>query len=385
MNEDRAARYHRLSRTASVASVALGGLLLLALVLSGASASIRTWAADLSIRTIATPGLARTTAIAIYAALLFGMTEAVALPLAFYSSYILEHRYDLSRETLRTWVLDHLKAAAIGLVFSVAAAVMVYRIMDIWPRWWWMLSAAALSAFTVGLANLAPVVLFPLFFRFTPLTRDSLRARLTDLARRAGTPVVGVYEWSLGDKTRKANAALAGIGRTRRILVSDTLLADYSDDEIEVILAHELSHHVHHDVWTGLAFATALWFAGLYASHWLLQASMQTIGLTAIADLAGLPLVVIGTTAVSLILTPLGNAWSRAHEFRADRDALSLTDNHTAFVSAMRRLAAQNLAEDRPSRTVEILFHTHPPIARRIAAAELWQRQRPRILQQPVV
>jgi STE24 endopeptidase len=217
-------------------------------------------------------------------------------------------------------------------------------------------------------------VLLPLFYTFTPLDRPALTARLLALAERAGTPVLGVFEWRLSDRTRKANAALAGIGATRRILLSDTLLAEHSDEEIEVILAHELAHHVHRDIWSAVALEAALIAAGLFLADRLLSVFAGSFGLRGKADIAALPLLVLATGGVSLALLPLANAFSRSHERRADRYALDTTRNAGAFISAMRRLAAQNLAEERPSRLVETLFHSHPSTSARIAAAESWTR-----------
>ena len=217
------------------------------------------------------------------------------------------------------------------------------------------------------------MVLLPLFFRFTPLARPSLADRLEQLASRAGTRVVGVYEWALGDKTRRANAALTGLGSTRRILVSDTMLADYSDDEIEVVLAHELGHHVHHDIWMGIALESALILLGLGVTDVVLRLAGPSLGVSSPADLAGMPLLVLAAGTVSLVLTPAALALSRRHERRADRFALQLTANPSAFISAMRRLGAQNLAEERPSRLVQWLFHSHPPLEERLAFARAWQ------------
>jgi STE24 endopeptidase len=225
----------------------------------------------------------------------------------------------------------------------------------------------------VGLANLAPVLLLPLFYTVKPLERDTLRHRLLALADRAGARVLGAYEWGLAAKTRKANAALAGLGRTRRILVSDTMLAQYSEEEIEVVLAHELAHHVHGDIWKGLIFESALIVAGCFAAARMLGALAHWAGLRGPADPAGLPLLVAGAGAVSLVMLPVAHAMSRAHERSADRFALDLTRNPSAFISAMRRLSAQNLAEEHPSKLTQWLFYSHPPIRDRIAAAQAFR------------
>jgi STE24 endopeptidase len=182
-------------------------------------------------------------------------------------------------------------------------------------------------------------------------------------------PVLGVYEWGLGARTRRANAALVGSGATRRILISDTLLADYSEDEIEVILAHEMAHHVYKDITHGLVFEICLLFCGFYAAAVALRTFWQPLGLSSPSDVGGLPLLLIAGGAVLLAGRPFAHALSRRSERRADRFALNLTRQQTAFVSAMRRLALQNLVEESPSRAAVVLFHTHPPVEERIGAA----------------
>jgi STE24 endopeptidase len=288
----------------------------------------------------------------------------------------LERRYGLSTQSTARWWRDHLKAGLVTLVFGLVAAVVVVSLIRWDPARWWILAAAAFTAILVVLVQLAPVMLLPLFYEFKPLEREALVTRLVSLAGRAGARVMGVFEWRLSDKTKKANAALAGIGRTRRIIISDTLLAEHSDDEIEVILAHELAHHVHRDIWKGIAFETILIALGFYLADLVLTRFADAFGLMGKGDVAALPLLLLAGGAVSLALMPLANALSRAHERSADRYALEMTKNVPAFVSAMKRLGAQNLAEEHPSRIVQILFYTHPPVTARIDAAHAWAATR---------
>jgi STE24 endopeptidase len=361
-NEDKATRYHRLQRRASILATVLTTFVLAILLVSGGSAAIRQSLTSLV-------GQSFILIVIAYVLALGLILEVVHLPLAFYRGVTLERRYGLSTQTTARWWIDHVKAGAISLVFATAAALIVLSLI----RWdgerWWIFAALAFTVILVLLAQLAPVVLLPLFYEITPLTQDELRDRLVTLANRAGTRIAGVFEWRLSDRTRKANAALAGIGRTRRILLSDTLLADHSDDEIEVILAHELAHHVHHDIWSAIVVETGLIALGCFAADRVLGVFSTSAGLAGKGDVAGLPLLVLAAGAVSLALMPMSNALSRAHERRADRYALRMTGNAAAFISAMKRLAAQNLAEEEPSRIVEVLFHTHPPISARIAVA----------------
>ncbi|HYE86476.1 MAG TPA: M48 family metalloprotease, partial [Vicinamibacterales bacterium] len=207
------------------------------------------------------------------------------------------------------------------------------------------------------------------------LDRPELAARLMTLATRARTDVVGVFEWVLSGHTKKANAALAGMGKTRRILLSDTLLSDYSEDEIEVILAHELAHHVHRDLWRGIAVQTVVLIGGFFVADRLLRVLEELLGLRGISDPAALPLLLLIGGAWSLLSMPLANAISRAQERAADRYALTTTRNVDAFVTAMKRLSQQNLAEEYPSAMVRWLFYSHPPIRERIESARAFGKQ----------
>jgi len=347
-----------------VSSIAL----LAGLLMTGASAALRGRAETLV--SGATPALQPFATVIVYVLFLSVLNEAIGLPLAFYSGYVLEHRYSLSTESLRGWLVDQAKAFGLGLVLGGGAAELVYALIRAWPVRWWIPGAVAFAIVIVVLTNLAPVLLLPLFYRVKPLDRDALRARLLALAHRAGARVLGAYEWGLGGKTKKANAALTGLGSTRRILVSDTMLAEYSDEEIEVVLAHEIAHHVHGDIWKGIVFESALVLAGFYAASVALRASVGAGGIRGVDDVAGLPLLLLAAGAVSLAAVPAGHAMSRAFERRADRFALDLTRNPAAFISAMRRLGAQNLAEEHPSRVVQWLFYSHPPMRDRIEAAQ---------------
>jgi STE24 endopeptidase len=364
-NEDKATRYHRLQRRAGIAGGVVSAALLIALVVTGASAALRD-------TVVSVVGQSFVLLVGSYVIALVVLNEAIQLPLSFYQGVTLERRYGLSTETTARWWKDQAKGLAVSLVFAIVAALIVCALLRSAPGYWWLISAGCFVVILVVLAQLAPVLLLPIFYDFTPLNRPGLVARLIALAERAGARVMGVFEWRLSDRTKKANAALTGIGRTRRILLSDTLLAEHSDDEIEVILAHELAHHVYRDIWSGLALETVLIVVGFSLADRVLTALADSFGLMGKADVAALPLLILTAGAVSLALMPLFNAFSRAHERRADRYALEMTRNVAAFVSAMKRLGAQNLAEEHPSRLVEVLFYTHPPINARIAAAQEW-------------
>src|SRR5688572_25603658 len=219
--------------------------------------------------------------------------QIIEFPFAFYQGHLLEHRYGLSTQSTRRWLADYAKGTVLGLILAVAGTSVVFLALREYPDQWWWISALVFAVAMVGLARLAPVVLLPIFYKFKPLDRPALVDRLMILATRARTDIVGVFEWVLSDHTRKANAALAGLGKTRRILLSDTLLADYSEDEIEVILAHELAHHVHRDLWRGIAVQALSLFGGFYAAHMVLRAAAEPLALRGISDPAALPLLLL--------------------------------------------------------------------------------------------
>jgi STE24 endopeptidase len=368
VNEDKSSRYHRQRRRVAVLSVLLTTTWLAALAATGASIRLREFTQAIS------GGAAEAAStVAVYVCLLAILQDALGLPLAWYRGFALEHRYGLSSESFRAWAWDYLKSALVALALGLIAVEVVYFSLRRWPDGWWIASAGAFIAGMLILARLAPVFLLPIFYRFKPLDREALRLRLLELFSRAGVPVLGVYEWGLGEKTRRANAALVGTGSTRRVLLSDTLLEDYTDDEIEVILAHELGHHAHHDIVKGLVLESLLLIAGFWLVDVVLASSWRPLGLTSPADVAGLPLLLLTGGAVSLAGAPIVNALSRRSERRADRYALAMTRRPAAFVSAMRRLAAQNLVEPAPSTPTVWLFHTHPPIEERIRAARAFE------------
>jgi STE24 endopeptidase len=370
VTEDKATRYHRRRRRADFAGTVLVGLFLLLLSATGAAGLIR-WALEWATGWLPAPA-GPLLAAGLFFAGLVATVNALELPFAWYQGYWLERRYGLTTQILAHWLADHVKAVTASGVVMWSGLVTVHAAIVLWPERWWLAAAGVFTVAMVLLARLAPVLLLPIFYRVRPLRRPELSDRLLRIAERAGAPVLGVYEWAISGHTSKANAALAGIGRSRRILLSDTMLDAYSDDEIEVVLAHELAHHVHGDLWLGMALRTATLFAGAWLAALALAAAVPWLGLRGLADPAGAPLLLLVAGASSFLFLPVANALSRAQERRADHFALKLTRNPGAFVTAMRRLAQQNLAEERPSALARSLFYSHPPLGERIAAAQAW-------------
>jgi len=354
----RVKHYHRTGRILAVTGYLVDLALLLILLFTGWTIVLRTLALHYSPR----PWLA----LLIYLVLFGAITQLVGLPIDFLRGFWLEHRYGLSNLTLWGWVKDQLKGLAVGGVLGLLALELVYVAIRRWQERWWVVCAIGALGFFVLLANLAPVLILPIFFKFKPLENASLTERLLELSRRAGTRVKGVFEWKLSEKSKKANAALLGLGNTRRIILSDTLLERFQDEEVEAVLAHEFGHHVHRHIFQLIAIQGGAMFLGFYLIHRMLDWLGPHFGFRGAADFANLPLLALVTTALSLVLLPAVNSYSRALERQADTYALRAISSPTPFISSMEKLAELNLAERQPHPWIEFIFHSHPSIQKRI-------------------
>ncbi len=308
----------------------------------------------------------------LYIVVIGGILFVINLPLSFYQGYTLPHQYDLSTQTFGGWVGDQVKGIAIGGVLGMIMLEIIYAILRVYPTLWWLWAGVILLVFNVLLANLAPTLLMPLFNKFVPLGEDhvELADRLMQLAKRSGTYVRGVFKFDMSKRTKQANAGLTGLGNTRRIIIGDTLLNEFSADEIETVMAHELGHQVNKDIPMGIIFGSITTMVGLYLASLGLNWGVKVFGFSGPADIAAFPLFVIVLGFYSLVTMPLENGFSRWRERRADEYALSLTHNGTAYASALKRLANQNLSDADPEAWVEWLLYSHPALGKRIAMAE---------------
>ena len=301
-----------------------------------------------------------------------GIYFILSLPLSYYSGYVLPHQFDQSTQSIKSWIVDQIKGLVVGVPISLVLVELLYLALRLAGNWWWVWAAGGMLVFTVLLANIAPVLIMPLFNKFVPLGEEhaDLMDRLVRLAEKAGTKVQGVFKFDLSRRTKSANAALTGIGSTRRIILGDTLINEFTPDEIETVLAHELGHHVNKDFPLLIGFGTLTTTLGLYVASQVMDWTVATFGFKDVADVAALPALMVILGAYSLVLMPLENGFSRWRERMADRYALETTGKRDAFASAFVRLANQNLAEVDPEPWVVWLFYSHPPLGERIQAAE---------------
>lgn len=294
------------------------------------------------------------------------------LPLSYYSGFVLPHQFELSTENIKGWVIDQLKGILVGGILGGLLLEVIYAVLRAAPQTWWLWAAGLLLVFNVLLSNLAPVLLFPIFYKVKPLGEEhqDLVNRLKKLAEGARTQVQGVYQFDMSRRTKQANAALMGLGNTRRIILGDTLLSEFTPDEIETVLAHEFGHHVHKDIPLGIAVGTLMTLGGLYLASLGLNWGVRAMGFENVADIAAFPLFALVSALYGLVTLPLENAFSRWRERRADRYALEVTRKGTVYASALVRLANQNLADVEPEAWVEFLLYSHPALGKRIRMAQ---------------
>jgi STE24 endopeptidase len=362
--QQRAKEYSRINRRLMLVDLLVGGVYLFDWLVFGWSEALKTWLTQFT--------NSNWLLVPFYVLIFGGILFLINLPLSFYQGFTLPHRYDLSTQTISGWILDQIKGILVGGIFGLILLEIIYAILRAYPSLWWLWAAIILLIFNVIIANLAPILLMPLFNKFIPLGDEhaDLAERLMQLAKRSGTFVKGVFKFDMSKRTKQANAGLTGLGNTRRIILGDTLLNQFTIDEIETVMAHELGHQVNKDIPLGIIFGSVTTLVGLYLASVGLNWGVRLFDFSGTADIAAFPLLLIVLGLYNLVTMPLENGFSRWRERRADSYALSLTHKGEAFASALRRLANQNLADADPESWVEWLLYSHPALGKRIAMAE---------------
>lgn len=364
-DEEQARRYERGSLWLRLANVALLTAALLLFLVSGASVGLRDAVRDITGNVWLQ--------VTLYTVAVLTAWSLVTLPWEFVTGFRREHRYDLSTQSLGSWLGDQAKGFLLSLVLTVVILNGAYWLLREVGDWWWLWAAGGMVLLSVLVTSLGPVLFIPLFYKLRRIEDPALTERLTRIAEREGAQVIGVYRMEMSAKTRRANAMVAGLGRTQRIILGDTLMDGFTPEEIEVVVAHEVAHYRHRDLWKGIGVSALLTFVGLLIASRVLDTLADRGALEGPADIAALPLLLLSLGVYGAITLPLGNAYSRRRESLADEAALRATGLVTPFIGAMRRLAALNLANPSPHPLVEAIFYSHPSIARRIAMAERWQ------------
>lgn len=322
-------------------------------------------------------GWPETARLALLMLIITSLNVGVSFPLAFYSGFIVEHQFGLSRQSLGRWLGRYVKRHLLEIVFSVLLICGLYGVIWLSGPWWWLAASGAFFVVSIVLGQLAPVVIFPLFNKIEPLQpgerTDELNTRLARLAAGTGLSIEGVFRIDMSADTVKANAMLAGLGKTRRVILGDNLLKQFSPDEIEVIFAHEIGHHVHRHIRKMILMGALYSLAGFWICDGLLSAWIGFQGEPvdyAHFPIFTLPMLLLIVTTFAMLTEPLQNVVSRYFERQCDQYALQRTELRDAYVTAFCKLAKLNKDDPDPNPVEVFLFHSHPPIAQRLAMAE---------------
>ena len=300
--------------------------------------------------------------------------QLVAMPLAFYSGFVVDHKFSLSTQTLQGWVVDELKGLGVELVFGILAGSVLYYLIGNLSLWW-VAAAAIFAVFSILLSVILPFVILPIFYKVSPLSDMNLRESLLQMSKKFGAH--NVDRVLVADESRRsirANAFFSGVGKSRSIVLFDTLLSNFTHREITTVVAHELGHYVNKDIWKEALISGFVVIPPFYIADYALRSAVAAFSLPSITDPAGIPLVFAALIGVSFILQPISNGLSRIVELKADEFALKAADDSDAQASAERRLADLSLSVDSPSRLVELIFYTHPPSSKRVRLAENWKK-----------
>ncbi len=311
-----------------------------------------------------------------YIAILAISEFIVFLPLSYYSDYLLEIEYGLSNLTRAGWLWRKLKETAVSLVIIAPFSVVLYFFLRKFHNDWWIPVAAIYFVFTVVLNRIFPTLIFPLFYRVTPIQDHQLAEQIKALCDKEGVDIEGVYSFNLSSSTRRANAALVGWGKKRRIIISDTLLEKFEHEEILSVLAHELGHYVGRHtakltVISGIFIVMAMFFCA-----YLHKRTISFFGFQSVDELASIPLMALYLLLFSILVMPFQNAVSRAMERWSDRYALKQGPAAWHFISAMEKLMELNLEVSSPNPLIVLIFYSHPPISQRIEMARRFDNKK---------
>ncbi len=363
---ERARSYKKAKLTFFVIGIIFSWVTSVLFLRSGTSRAI----ADQTRQRVGHPNLSDGTTISLYMLL----SWIASLPLAYLRGHILEHAYGMSNQSLLQWCGEQLKGLALQLGLLVPISQVMLAIIRRRPHDWWAVLSALAVPFSVILAQLAPVLILPLFNTYQPLRDQELADRLRRLGERSGIKVADIMEMDMSRQTNASNAFVTGIGRSKRIVLADTMLESLTHDEIETIVAHEIAHQANSDIWRFLALGTATAALSSLATQKIFEVvnprTHKLTGIRGAGYVEALPLLALITSLLSMLSMPITNAYSRHRERIADRYALELSGNPHAFSSAFTKLSENNLIEEQSSRLETILLHSHPSIRERREACE---------------
>lgn len=291
-------------------------------------------------------------------------------PLSFYSEFYLEHKYKLSNQTFLQWIWEDLKGVLVGGVIGIPVMLIFYYAIRTYGNLWWLVFAIIMFLLSVVLAKFLPVIILPLFYKVKPIENEELKNRVLKLAEKAGMKVENIFQFNMSKNTKKANAMFTGLGKTKKIILGDTLLKEYTTDEIETVIAHEMGHYKHKHIIKNLFIGTISSFLMFFLIAYFYQISLSWFGFNNISQIAALPVLSLWAMIIGFLMEPLTNIISRKFEYQADEYAVKSTNKKQIFINTLNKLTEQNLSDKDPHPLIEWLFYSHPSIKNRVAHIE---------------
>lgn len=351
-------KYNRLKLIFSICEFIIGLAFLLIVIFTNLSISLENW-----IRNFASNDYL----VLIIFVVILGLAESIILfPLSFASGYIIEHEFNLTNQKFGSWLWEKAKGMLISLPLALLVLVIFYAVLKNYPNNWWLIMGTILLLFSVILSRLAPILIFPLFYKFDKLKDEELAKKVSMLCENVKMDVKGVYQFNLSKTTKKGNAAFTGLGKSRRVILGDTLLENMTHNEILGVLAHELGHFKLKHIWKSIALGIVTTYVGLYLVSVIYNLAYPVLGFSRHDQIAALPLIALILTLYEFITSPILNIYSRANEKSADDFAVKLIGNPEPFISGLNKLSEQNLSDRNPNPIVEFLFYSHPSIEKRV-------------------
>ena len=295
-------------------------------------------------------------------------TSILFAPVNYYTEFYLEHKYNLSNQTFIKWIIENLKGLLVSTLIGVPILLFFFYVLNEFGSMWWLPLAAGLFIISVVLGRIAPVLILPLVYKVSPIDNNELKERIERLAKDAGIKVENVYKFDMSKNTKKANAAFTGLGKSKRILLGDTLLENYTQDEIETVIAHEMGHYKKKHIIKNIIIGTVTSFLTLFIVAFLYENTIALFGYNSITEIAALPVLSLWAALIGLIQSPFGNILSRKFEYEADEYAVIATNKPLPYISTLEKLTEQNLADKDPHPFVEWFFYSHPSVNNRINA-----------------
>jgi len=300
-----------------------------------------------------------------YFALLVLVIVALELPLTFYQGFIVPHQFDLTNQSLASWLGDFGKAIVVNVVIGAPIAALALFAIHRFRRWWLVLWLGSIPLIILGVV-MTPLIIDPLFNKFEPLKDPVLRRDLLNEAARAGIEGSRVYQVNKSKQTKTMNAYMTGLGPSKRIVLYDTLLAKLDHDEILATMGHEMGHYVLHHLWKGIAFSIVVSFFGFFVAQRIYERGLQRWGIADRADPAAVPWLLLIATVLTFALSPVDSGFSRHIEHEADKFGLDLTHLNEAAASSMVKFCEDAKQDPSPPRFIEWWRYSHPAAQRRI-------------------